>query len=278
MTAALRRAYANAVAAGGPPALVEAFATVPRERFLGPGPWQVVQLRAEFPYATTPDDALAHVYRDSVIGLIPAKQLNNGMPSAHARWIAAARPAPGESVLHVGCGTGYYTAILAELVGSHGRVVGVDVEPELVARASAALAAWPQATAVVGDASDPHGDHDVIYINAGVTHPRQEWLDALRPGGRLVVPMTMRVAPLPHGAGVYLAIEARGVRWPVTIISQVVIYDCVGARDPAVEAQLHALLAAAARGTGLAATREPHAHADTCLVHVAGFCIYLSDT
>ena len=42
-------------------------------------------------------------------------------PSLHAALIAAAAAQPGEDVVHVGSGVGYYTAILAELVGAAGR-------------------------------------------------------------------------------------------------------------------------------------------------------------
>jgi protein-L-isoaspartate(D-aspartate) O-methyltransferase len=52
-----------------------------------------------------------------VIGILPKRNLTNDQPSLHAALIAAAAPQPGEHVLHVGVGVGYYTAILAELVG-----------------------------------------------------------------------------------------------------------------------------------------------------------------
>lgn len=266
----LRRAYAETVAARAPRELVDAFAHVPRERFLGPGPWLVAQLGAPgSPYATTPDASLEHVYRDSVVALVPDQLLNNGQPSAHARWIAAARIAPGDSVFHVGCGTGYYTAILAELVGGAGRVIACDVEPELVARAAENLAPWSQAQVFVGDASDLRGEHDAIYVNAGATHPRTEWLDALRPGGRLVVPLTMHVPQLPHGVGLLLALERRDPRWPVQVVSQIGIYDCVGARDPAEQAVVRTL----ARAGEMIATREPHERGDACLLHRDRFCL-----
>jgi protein-L-isoaspartate(D-aspartate) O-methyltransferase len=51
---------------------------------------------------------------------------------------------PGEQVLHLGCGTGYYTAIIAELVGSAGRVTAVEIDATLARKARAALADGPQ--------------------------------------------------------------------------------------------------------------------------------------
>jgi hypothetical protein len=49
----------------------------------------------------------------------------------------AAAPQPGEHVVHVGAGVGYYTAILAELVGVAGRVKAIEFDAELAARATA---------------------------------------------------------------------------------------------------------------------------------------------
>jgi protein-L-isoaspartate(D-aspartate) O-methyltransferase len=277
----IRRAYAESVVLGAPraqiDALIEAFATVPREAFLGPGPWSIGN--APSAYTTTPDASPEHVYRDTVVAIDPVKQLNNGQPSAHAKWILAAAPRRGDALLHVGCGTGYYTAIFAELVGSTGQVIAFDVEVELVARAQASLAPWAHATAMVGDASDPRGTYDVIYVNAGATHARREWLDALRPGGRLVIPLTMHMPQYPqHGVGMVVAIEHVGDRWPVRVVSPVGIYDCVGARDPDAENQIGHMMARARAGermaaTGLVLLRAPHERGPACQLHVDGFCI-----
>ena len=71
-------------------------------------------------YRATPDPDPVYLYTDDVIGILPERNLNNGQPSLHAALIAAAAPQPGEHVVHVGAGVGYYTAILAELVGARG--------------------------------------------------------------------------------------------------------------------------------------------------------------
>ena len=42
---------------------------------------------------------------------------------------------PAKSILHIGCGSGYYSAILASLTGPHGRVTGIEVVPEVAALA-----------------------------------------------------------------------------------------------------------------------------------------------
>ena len=70
-----------------------------------------------------------------VVAILPERQINNGQPSLHAHLMHHASPAVGEHVVHIGTGTGYYTAVLAHLVGPSGRVTGIEYEPELAARA-----------------------------------------------------------------------------------------------------------------------------------------------
>src|SRR5271154_2240257 len=101
--------------------LVEAFARVPRETFLGPGPWQIACLPlvpGGTKYRTIDDPR--HLYHNVLIALDPGRGLNNGQPGALARWIDALDLKTGDRVFHVGCGVGYYTAIMAEVVGPGG--------------------------------------------------------------------------------------------------------------------------------------------------------------
>src|ERR1043166_7500729 len=143
-----RRWYAEeirAVAHLESEAQVAALARVPREAFVGDGPWQIAKsFELASPYRTTADADPRHVYHNVLIALDPSRQLHNGMPSALAQWIEATEIRPGDRVLHIGTGTGYYTAILSELVGPRGSVVGYEVDAGLAARAQALLAPWPQ--------------------------------------------------------------------------------------------------------------------------------------
>ncbi len=262
-------------------AIVEAFAKVPREDFLSSPPWQIghaqpLQSAPGSPYRVAPGAGLEDLYQDVAVAIDPARQINNGQPSVHARWLEAVSPQPGESVLHIGCGAGYYTAILAELVGPTGRVVAHEIEADLATRAQAYLRAWPQVRVERGDGSQLMGaSYDVIYVNAGATHARKEWLVALAEKGRMLLPLTVHLPMFPQGGGVGFAIcaQRRPGPWPASVVSGVGIYDCAGARDPMAERQLRKLVGPDAAARIHFLSIEPHRQGDQCLLHLDGFCL-----
>ena len=182
--AIVRRAYAKQImaAAGVDDRRVEAaFATVPREDFLGPGPWQI--LRWGRGYVPTPSRDPVYLYDDVLVGIIPERKLNNGQPSFLAALIASAAPQPGEHAVHIGAGVGYYTAIIARLVGHRGRVTAIEFDSDLAQRTAANFALDRNVSVVHGDGSRVAFDPaDVIYVNAGATRPADNWLDQLQGG------------------------------------------------------------------------------------------------
>jgi protein-L-isoaspartate(D-aspartate) O-methyltransferase len=234
-----RRFYAEFVvrsAGSSDPRLIEAFASVPREDFVGPPPWQVFVGSGYIP--TLSDDPRL-LYQDVLIALAPERKINNGQPTLHARCLAAAAPALGESVVHIGAGTGYYSAILARLVGPAGSVLAIEKEQDLAERAALALRAYRNVEVRAASATDTAiPSCDVIYVSAGATHPPAAWLEALRVGGRLVFPLTPN-----EGYGVMLLVtrKAQGV-YAATAFSRVAFIPCIGARDDAASASLAAAL------------------------------------
>ena len=131
----VRRAYAKRVmfAAGVHDRRVEAaFASVSREHFLGRGPWSI--LRWNHGYVARPSGNPVYIYDDVLIGIVPERRLNNVQPSLHALLVASAAPRPGEHAVHIGAGVGYYTAIIAHLVGRRGRVTAIEYDPALAAQ------------------------------------------------------------------------------------------------------------------------------------------------
>jgi len=256
--AIVRRAFAKQTMAifGATNRRVEkAFAVVPRENFLAPGPWQIVRWgRRGRGYATTPSRNPVYLYDDVIVAILPERNLNNGQPSLHAWLMSAAAPRAGEHVVHIGTGNGYYTAILAQLVGRRGKVTAIEYDPELAARSARHLTGWSQATVVAGDGTQvDFPPADVIYVNAGATHPLPNWLDRLKEGGRLIVPLTEAGFPngdIRHGA--VFRIERRGEEYLAWQISQVAIFPCAGGRD---EKAASALAEAFARGGAEDVTR-----------------------
>jgi protein-L-isoaspartate(D-aspartate) O-methyltransferase len=214
-------------------ALVHAFATIPRERFLPPGPWQV---RDAAGARMTPDAETSHVYADASIAVDVSRDLYNGQPSTVARWLDALAISPGSSVLHVGCGSGYYSAILAALAGPAGRVVAIEADRDLARSATNNLAEWPWVQVLNGDGITAlPTDVDVIVLHAGASHLRSEWLDALAPGGRLLAPVTVAMPAMgvTIGKGLTFVITRETGSWRAKALSFVAIYSMVGARDEA---------------------------------------------
>jgi protein-L-isoaspartate(D-aspartate) O-methyltransferase len=218
--------------------LASAFASVPRENFLGPGPWKI--FTASGPVETPSDDPV-FLYQDVVVSIAPDRGINNGQPLLHAISIAALNPVHGETVLHIGAGTGYYTAILSKLVGPTGSVIAYEIEEDLAARAARNLAHYTNTTVQHRSATQgPLPNCDAIYISAGATAPLDIWLDALHPNGRLLFPLTPSDSPggMPGAGAMLLLTRVSSDDFHARFISPAMFIPCVGARDEATSADL----------------------------------------
>lgn len=266
------------------PGLVETFAKVPREKFLGPGPWQIgsAEGRAmsaaglgQLSYVTVEDPR--DVYHNVVISLDRAKDINNGQPGSLARWIDALALKPGERAYHLGCGVGYYTAIMAEVVGPSGSVVGLELQADLAARAKENLAGYTNVTVEAGDGAefDP-GECDAMLVNCGVTHPRTKWLERLREGGRLVVPFTMAVNPT-IGQGVMTKITRSDGRYGAELVTPVAIFSGGNLRDAALQTQLLKGLTTGGLLRLKSVRTDAHEAGETCVVHTPEVCLSLAE-
>ena len=230
----------NVGGAAKQPRLVSAFASTPREDFVGPGPWKVFGASG---YVTTPTDDPSLLYQDMTVSISAERGINNGQPSLHAISLAAVNVKEGESIVHVGAGTGYYTAILAKLTGPTGAVVAYEIEEDLAERARKNLAAFPNVTVRCASGSQgPLPECDVVYVSAGATAPMPAWLDALQLGGRLLFPLTPTEGPhgTPGGGGMLLVTRADGEKYEARFVSSCAFIPCVGARDEETGAKLSA--------------------------------------
>lgn len=231
---ALRRAYAADICrrAGVRDSRVEAaFAAVPREDFSGPPPWSI----ACGGYGAELSDDVRRLYDDVLVAIDSSKGINNGQPSLHAQCIEALGLREGESVAHVGAGAGYYTAILARLVGPAGKVFAYEIDTKVAERARANLASYPQVEVLARSGIEDLPPVDCIYVSAAASHPVKGWLDALKVGGRLMFPMH---AARSSGAMLLVRRPPSGEAWPAKFLSGVVFIACEGAQDPAVAVRL----------------------------------------
>ena len=118
----------------------------------------------------------------------------NSQPTTVRNMLELLDVQPGQRVLDVGSGSGWTTALLAELVGPDGEVVGVERVHELVMWSRGNLGdRFPQATlhqALEGALGWPQrAPYDRILVSAEATRRPDELVDQLADGGVLVVPI-----------------------------------------------------------------------------------------
>ncbi|HEY5336934.1 MAG TPA: protein-L-isoaspartate O-methyltransferase [Rhizomicrobium sp.] len=145
----------------------DAMRTVPRERFV-------------------PAARKTTAYADAPAEVAPGRYLME--PRSFAKLLQLAQVAPTDSVLDVGCATGYSTAVLGMLAG---RVTGLEQDADLVRVASDMVSAVAarNATIVQGSLSDGfkgNAPYDVIFVNGAIETRPEALLAQLAEGGRLV--------------------------------------------------------------------------------------------
>jgi protein-L-isoaspartate(D-aspartate) O-methyltransferase len=141
-----------------------------------------------------PAEEHATAYDDTPVPLgVPGATAS--APHMAVLQLEAAQLAPGQKVLEIGGGMGYLGALIAELVAPGGSVDLVELDAHLVSEARQRLAAWsPPAPVRVhagdGSAGWPGGaPYDRILASCQTPAAPTAWLEQLRPGGRLVVPI-----------------------------------------------------------------------------------------
>jgi len=267
--------------------LVRAFAETPREHYLGKPPWKVLTLKG---YRSPRKSHPRQLYDDVLVGILPERFLNNGQPSGLAMWFDALDLKRNERVAHIGCGTGYYTAILANVVGRGGHVRAFEIDDELAPRAARNLAHLRHVEVIHGDGSalDP-GPADAIFVNAGANYPVPIWLDAIPVKGRLMFPLvsTLNIrhpAVVPWRARRYPQFSSFGLggmmmlvtREPshlsVHVVSSVGIFPCIGAIEREADQRAAASLERTDYDSIASLRRDAHDQDGSCWLHGDDFC------
>lgn len=248
--------------------VVDAFAAVPRERFVGPGPWRILHLADG--YWTTPDADPRRLYHNVLVALDESSGLNTGEPSLWAYYFDRLGIKSGDRVLQIGTGTGYFTAILAELVGPSGRVLGLEVDVPLTAAAERNLEDWPHASVRLVEGIAPvEGRWDAVIAFAGATAPPTAWVDALDDGGRALIPLTGS-----ERWGFMLRLDRQGAAIGARSAGRVGFFPCVGARDDAEAAALaRALVDPTGQREIKSLRRDAHDADESCWLHGEGWCL-----
>jgi protein-L-isoaspartate(D-aspartate) O-methyltransferase len=259
------------------PALVDAFASTPREAFLPDGPW-VVRSESDYfsgPPRRTPDADARRVYHNVAVAIDPERQLFNGAPSLIGLCLDRLELAPGHRVLHIGCGLGYYSAVMARCVGPAGHVAAIEVDAGLAGRARDALTSLPQVTVYTGDGGRlPDERFDAVMVNAGVTHPLDAWLDALVPGGRMILPLTATMPSMGSiGKGPLVLLSRRDLDIEAKLVTVVAIYSAEGIRDDGLNARLGQALKRGQFPSFTRLRRDAHHESPACWLHAPGFCL-----
>lgn len=150
--------------------VLTAVASVPRHRFV-------------------PEPMRRRAYDDSALPIGFGQTISQ--PSLQALYLQTLRLGPGDRVLEIGAGSGYQTALLAELAGN---VYAVERIPELTQRAREVLdeLGYRNIALVTKDGTvgwSKYAPYDAILVAAAAPAVPETLVDQLVPGGRLLIPV-----------------------------------------------------------------------------------------
>ena len=256
-----------------------AFLAVERPQFFPPGPWHVYEFAGAAPYFSYRISESADpqvLYDDIAVAIDPELNLNTGLPSVWAKYLCELDLRRREDVLHVGCGTGYYTAIMAQLIGDHGRLLAYEVHPPFATAAATNLRAWPHVVVRAADGTHPlEMSFDAIVVSAGVTDIPSHWLRSLRVGGRLLVTLgfTERDSSVGISLGMSLLVaKSRSDLYTAEVLSFPYMTDCVGAQSDTVRTALSAALDRGGWNRITELRTDRHEYSASCWTHTETWC------
>ncbi|HSH46727.1 MAG TPA: protein-L-isoaspartate(D-aspartate) O-methyltransferase [Longimicrobiales bacterium] len=167
-----RRRLVDAVRGKGVenPAVLDAVATVQRHLFV-------------------PEAVRRRAYEDGALPIGYGQTISQ--PSIQALYLEVLEISRGDRVLEIGTGSGYQTALLAELADN---VYSVERVPELAVRARQTLddLGYRNVALLTGDGTvgwSRYAPYDAILVAAGSPRVPETLVDQLSPGGRMLIPI-----------------------------------------------------------------------------------------
>lgn len=163
------------------PAVRDAFATVPRNLFV-------------------PKSDIATAYADQPVFIRWDEETpisSSTQPTMMAIMIEQLCLEPSNRVLEIGAGSGYNAAIMSHIVGDAGSVVTVDIYQDIVDEAAAHLSqmGYSDVEVVCSDGFEgvpTERPYDRIIVTVGAYDVSPHWVEQLKDGGILVVPLWFR--------------------------------------------------------------------------------------
>lgn len=166
--------------------IIRAFRAIKRVDFLPEDLFSQVGGCAELEKLAELDDALPIGYGQTI-----------SQPAVVAFMLELLQPQKGDKILDVGSGSGWTTALLAEIVAKDGRVFGIEAIKELQEFGERNVSKYNFISK--GIAQIIHGNgtvgfftqapYDKILASAAGTDLPKNWLEQLKVGGRLVAPV-----------------------------------------------------------------------------------------
>jgi protein-L-isoaspartate(D-aspartate) O-methyltransferase len=166
--------------------------------------------RADF----LPEDQKAYAGLDQALPI--GHRQTNSQPRTVYDMLALLAAEEGHRVLDVGSGSGWTTALLGHLVGSKGRVLAVEIVPELVTWSRDNLRGYEMPWTEVRQADEDvlglpeEGPFDRVLVSAEARSMPARLVDQIAPGGRMVVPVGGRLLSVDRSPAGDVQVRAHG--------------------------------------------------------------------